>query len=113
MTLTSTCVTIDATDPKSGTAEFKATAVRVEKAQRQRPRDSRGGERRGGRVSVDVHLLDAEPTTAERDAIDAFLGPPLSSWMGADRVDDGHSASWRTRRARRTPPAAANASCAA
>jgi NADH-quinone oxidoreductase subunit F len=41
---------------------------------------------------VDVHLLDAEPTTAERDAIDAFLGPPVSSWVGADRVDNGHSA---------------------
>jgi NADH-quinone oxidoreductase subunit F len=41
---------------------------------------------------VDVHLLDAEPTTAERDAVDAFLGPPLSSWTGADRVDDEHSA---------------------
>jgi NADH-quinone oxidoreductase subunit F len=41
---------------------------------------------------VDVHLLDAEPATAERDAVDAFLGPPLSSWVGADRVDDGHSA---------------------
>jgi NADH-quinone oxidoreductase subunit F len=41
---------------------------------------------------VDVHLLDAEPTVAERDAIDAFLGPPLSSWTGADRADDGHSA---------------------
>src|ERR1700689_3449609 len=42
--------------------------------------------------SVDVHLLDAEPTAAERDAVDAFLGPPLSSWTGADRADDGHSA---------------------
>jgi NADH-quinone oxidoreductase subunit F len=41
---------------------------------------------------VDVHLLDAEPTAAERDAVDACLGPPLSSWTGADRVDDGHSA---------------------
>jgi NADH-quinone oxidoreductase subunit F len=41
---------------------------------------------------VDVHLLDAEPTTAERDAIDAFLGPPVSSWVGADRGDNGHSA---------------------
>ena len=27
-------LTIDATDPKSGTAEFKATAVRVEKVRR-------------------------------------------------------------------------------
>jgi NADH-quinone oxidoreductase subunit F len=41
---------------------------------------------------VDLHLLDAEPTSAERDAIDAFLGPPLSSWAGADRVENGHSA---------------------
>jgi NADH-quinone oxidoreductase subunit F len=41
---------------------------------------------------VDVHLLDAEPTVDERDAVDAFLGPPLSSWVGADRVDNGHSA---------------------
>jgi len=41
---------------------------------------------------VDIRLLDAEPTMAERDAIDAFLGPPLSSWVGADRVQDGHSA---------------------
>ncbi len=41
---------------------------------------------------MDVHLLDAEPTAAERDAVDAFLGPPMSSWVGADRIDDGHSA---------------------
>jgi len=41
---------------------------------------------------VDVRLLDAEPTSAERDAIDAFLGPPVSSWAGVDRVEDGHSA---------------------
>ncbi len=42
--------------------------------------------------SVDVRLLDAEPTTEERAAVDAFLGPPLSSWVGADHVDDGRSA---------------------
>ena len=41
---------------------------------------------------MDVHLLDAEPTPTERDAVDAFLGPPMSSWVGADRGDDGHSA---------------------
>jgi NADH-quinone oxidoreductase subunit F len=40
---------------------------------------------------VDVHLLDAEPTSEERAAVDAFLGPPVSSWEGADRVDNGHS----------------------
>ena len=41
---------------------------------------------------MDVRLLDAEPTTVERAAVDAFLGPPVSSWVGADRVDGGHSA---------------------
>jgi NADH-quinone oxidoreductase subunit F len=41
---------------------------------------------------VDLRLLDAEPTTDERAAIDAFLGPPVSAWAGADQVEDGHSA---------------------
>ncbi|HLY50747.1 MAG TPA: NAD(P)H-dependent oxidoreductase subunit E [Solirubrobacteraceae bacterium] len=41
---------------------------------------------------MDVHLLDAEPSTAERAAIDAFLGPPMSQWTGAVRRDNGHSA---------------------
>ncbi len=41
---------------------------------------------------MDVRLLDAEPTTAERAAIDAFLGPPVTSWAGVDRVENGHSA---------------------
>jgi len=41
---------------------------------------------------VDLRLLDAEPTTEERAAIDAFLGPPVSSWAGANAVEDGHSA---------------------
>jgi len=41
---------------------------------------------------VDLRLLDAEPTTDERAAIDAFLGPPVSAWAGADAVEDGHSA---------------------
>ena len=41
---------------------------------------------------MDIRLLDAEPTPTERDAVDAFLGPPVSSWTGADRVDNGHAA---------------------
>jgi NADH-quinone oxidoreductase subunit F len=41
---------------------------------------------------VDVRLLDAEPTAEERAAVDAFLGPPVSHWAGADRVENGHSA---------------------
>jgi NADH-quinone oxidoreductase subunit F len=41
---------------------------------------------------VDLRLLDAEPTTDERAAIDAFLGPPVSAWAGADATQNGHSA---------------------
>ncbi len=41
---------------------------------------------------MDLRLLDAQPTIDERAAIDAFLGPPVSAWAGADRVENGHSA---------------------
>jgi NADH-quinone oxidoreductase subunit F len=41
---------------------------------------------------VDLRLLDAQPTTDERAAIDGFMGPPVSAWAGADRVENGHSA---------------------
>jgi NADH-quinone oxidoreductase subunit F len=38
---------------------------------------------------VDLRLLNAEPTDAERDAVDAFLGPSLRVWAGNG---DGHAA---------------------
>jgi NADH-quinone oxidoreductase subunit F len=42
---------------------------------------------------VDLHLLDAEPTAEEREAIDAFLGPPSSTWEGGERQPrDNHTA---------------------
>ncbi len=41
---------------------------------------------------MDLRLLDAQPSTDERAAIDAFLGPPVSSWAGADAAKNGHSA---------------------
>jgi predicted molibdopterin-dependent oxidoreductase YjgC len=41
-------LTIDATDPKSGTAEFKATAIRVEKLRSRPPRTRRTRARRAG-----------------------------------------------------------------
>jgi NADH-quinone oxidoreductase subunit F len=41
---------------------------------------------------VDLRLLDAEPTAAERDAVDAFLGPSLTAWSGTDAIDNGHAA---------------------
>ena len=41
---------------------------------------------------MDLRLLDAEPTAAERDAVDAFLGPSLAAWSGTDAIDNGHAA---------------------
>jgi NADH-quinone oxidoreductase subunit F len=38
---------------------------------------------------VDLRLLNAEPTEAERDAVDAFLGPSLQVWTGDG---NGHAA---------------------
>jgi NADH-quinone oxidoreductase subunit F len=41
---------------------------------------------------VDLRLSDAQPTSEERSAIDALLGPPTSGWDGGERVAsrDGH-----------------------
>src|SRR6202022_2562057 len=39
-----------------------------------------------------VRWLHADPRSEERAAVEGFLGPPLPSWVGADRVEDGHSA---------------------
>jgi NADH-quinone oxidoreductase subunit F len=42
---------------------------------------------------LDVHFTDAQPTDAEREAVDALLGPPTSGWEGAPRTQgDGHVA---------------------
>ena len=38
---------------------------------------------------MDLRLLNAEPTDAERDAVDAFLGPSLRVWAGNG---EGHAA---------------------
>ena len=34
---------------------------------------------------MDLHLLDAEPTAQEREAVDALLGEPRSGWEGGAR----------------------------
>jgi NADH-quinone oxidoreductase subunit F len=39
---------------------------------------------------VDLRLLNAEPTDAERDAVDAFLGPSLQLWAGDGNGHAGH-----------------------
>ncbi|MFD3581214.1 NADH-ubiquinone oxidoreductase-F iron-sulfur binding region domain-containing protein [Streptomyces sp. NPDC058683] len=36
---------------------------------------------------MDLHFGDSKPTDEERSAVDALLGPPESSWEGADRSD--------------------------
>jgi len=43
---------------------------------------------------MDVRLLDAAPTTEEREAVDACLGPPTSAWDGGARgsMRDAHVA---------------------
>jgi NADH-quinone oxidoreductase subunit F len=43
---------------------------------------------------MDLHLLDAEPTAEEREAVDALLGAPTSGWDGGvrDPVRDTHVA---------------------
>ena len=84
-------LTIEATDPKSGTAEFKAAAVRIDKMPDDR--DRRFGSRAGPGSSiprrdrapvrprplggaVDLKLMQAEPSADERAAVDDLLGPP-------------------------------------
>ncbi|MEU9664252.1 NADH-ubiquinone oxidoreductase-F iron-sulfur binding region domain-containing protein [Streptomyces bobili] len=36
---------------------------------------------------MDLHFGDSKPTDEERAAVDALLGPPRSSWEGADRSE--------------------------
>ncbi len=42
---------------------------------------------------MDIHLLDAAPTIAERAAVEGVLGPPAGGWDGGARDSDrqGHS----------------------
>jgi NADH-quinone oxidoreductase subunit F len=51
---------------------------------------------------MDIRLLDAEPTTGERSAVDAVVGAPESSWDGGDRgsMRDAHTAEFGGRATR-------------
>jgi NADH-quinone oxidoreductase subunit F len=42
---------------------------------------------------MDIRAIDAEPSIAERSAVDALLGPPASSWDGGERgsMRDAHT----------------------
>ena len=55
-------LTIDATDPKSGTAEFKASAIRIDKLAA------------GAPAVVDIRTTGGPPTAEEIAAVDGFLG---------------------------------------
>ena len=99
-------LTIDATDPKSGTAEFKATAIRIEKlatpAEAAQATDGRAA--RATLVAMDLHVAP-RATPAERAAVDAVLGPPIGPpWSGGGRARSGGRRSRRpsaaTRRGR-------------
>ena len=86
-------LTLDAWDPKSGTAEFKATAIRVDKL----PAPAPGGdESQRAEVErlVDLRLgAAAQATDEERAAVASVLGPPESGWDGGQRTAaDGHVA---------------------
>ena len=78
-------LTIDATDPKSGTAEFKASAVRVEKLPVQ-PAERGPEPSRDPRQLVDLRIDDQSATGDERAAVDAVLGPPDSAWDGGAAI---------------------------
>ena len=85
-------LTIDATDPRSGTAEFKAAAIRVEKIASR----ARGGRRRGGGRDelMDLRQGTIGATAEERDAVASLLGPAVSRWEGGERAYEfeGHIA---------------------
>jgi NADH-quinone oxidoreductase subunit F len=44
---------------------------------------------------MDIHLLDAAPTVAERAAVEHVLGPPTGGWDGGARDADGQGHSLR------------------
>ena len=93
-------LTIDATDPKSGTAEFKAAAIRVEKLE---PAGARGARRRspsrrrwaGSRrwISTSSPAPSRPPPSARRSTPSS--APPRDGWDGGARLDgpEGNTAS--------------------
>ena len=75
---------------------------------RHRPRRGSAAGRDHGRL-MDIHPIEAEPTSAERAAVDHLLGPPETGWTGGVRrpLDDRTAARWGPRCAQ--PPARAAA----
>ena len=41
---------------------------------------------------MDLRLTASEPSAAEREAVDAVLGPPVSAWSGGERGAEDHVA---------------------
>ena len=94
-------LTIDATDPKSGTAEFKAAAIRVEKLEpadaARAPAIAEPAARRAWQHvagSAPRPRRRARPTPSAPPST-RVLGPPASGWDGGARrrgAVDGHTA---------------------
>ncbi len=76
-------LTIEAADPKSGTAEFKATAVRI---------DRLGADTVAVAATdrMDLKIVSASATADERAAVDAVLGPAAVGARLGDRDPAGH-----------------------
>ena len=99
-------LTIDATDPKSGTAEFKATAVRVEKLNGGARQAAVGGQPRGRRVAWTFASSTPSPPRPSARPSTRSSARRVSHWAGADRVENGHSAHGGHAARARAPPAA-------
>ena len=83
-------LTLDAWDPKSGTAEFKATAIRWTSWTPPTTPRSRAGVRKEGQW---IRLGVAAPATARSGLPSPVLGPPESGWDGGEcAAADGHPA---------------------
>ena len=105
-------LTLDATDPKSGTAEFKATAVRVEPMRAAEPRAPTAARPIArSEALVDLRLTERRTDDDERAAVDACSAPrPPAGTAASARRPTGPC---RVRRARRAGPAASAAAGAA
>ena len=103
-------LTIDATDPKSGTAEFKATAIRVEKLAGRAPGGGVGGRADGARETA-IAWTSASSTPRPRDG--RARGRRRFPRAARRRMGRGAIGRGRARRARRPRGARASATTAA
>ena len=85
-------LTIDATDPKSGTAEFKAAAIRVEKLDPRGRQESRPGRGAGGCALSAAGVDRADGSPSARRRADARRSAPPSTRCSARPPPAGRAA---------------------